>query len=518
MRGRQNWSRYLLVLFMLIVGGSRLYSAVSHELLEDELHTYFFATRYPVVSQLVSPSDDRPPGFYLLIKGLLSISDEMVFLRLMSVAVSVVIAWLNYKLFEPFGSAYAKVGLVLGAFLPMFYFHSWQARDYVYLQLLATLGMVVVGRLLLVEAKSKQAVGSAIKLAGLGVVMSLGELMNYAFGVFLVAFLGSGAIYFLVYEKRSLKYTIARLLPLGAALLPVGIWVLMYLKQQSGYVLGTTAWIPSVSVRAVANLFLIFFGASYDFPGMAEVKYQGQLIFVVGVGLLGFSWLAVRKAGLKLREKRLVVFSLILIGVYFLSILGAGLVMKRSFFLPKMFVVLATPMLILQAVLIVNLIEKIVKKSKRALVYGLLGVCFAGVMSCQMVWVNKGYAYKWISTIPDAVDRVYNQGDQIVFVPHYRLNFFYYFWRKRNIEPDYFFLQEQLISLVFGHSQELPAHCDECEVILVINKDIKKDERVVADETATYADLRQKLVDICGSELVLIHEDWFQTVETCEGY
>lgn len=138
-----------LVALTLAALALRLLALGSKSLLTDEGSSFYFA-QLPLADLLWRLCDPHPPGYYLLLRALLSLGESEAWLRLPSALAGALTVPLTWALVQQLSGAEAdgdRVGFLAAALLTVFPLHVWysqEARPYALVALLALL-MVLAG-------------------------------------------------------------------------------------------------------------------------------------------------------------------------------------------------------------------------------------------------------------------------------------------------------------------------------------------------------------------------------------
>lgn len=184
----RKWSFILpiaIFLFLISMGAIiRLNLYLNYEFSYDERFSYVEASSNSFKNLIFFPTDDRPPLYYSLVKLLISISDNMYFLRFPSFLFSIITLILIYKIFLIFNTKSAQVALLLSSLHPLLISASWQARDYSLLQMLCVLVVFMLIKILnkihQIKPIAAQDVGTLI------VSIALGFLTSFLFYPFIL--------------------------------------------------------------------------------------------------------------------------------------------------------------------------------------------------------------------------------------------------------------------------------------------------------------------------------------------
>jgi uncharacterized membrane protein len=266
----QRWG---LLAILLLALGLRLIALQSRSIQYDDAFSYFLARRDLADIVRGTAADTMPPLYYFLLHFWMQISDQLWFLRLLSVLLSLGIVGLTYQLaaqlFHP------QVGLVaafLAAISPLQIYHGQDLRMYAPLAL-GQLGYYVF----FVRILRKDGYGNVRDWVGL-VVSAVVAMYSHNLAIFGLAVV---PLWLILRRKWGL---LGRVL---LALLVVGILALPWLWMVPGQVekIQRAFWTPR--------------------PGILEV-FQAILMFTVHLPLEG-GWL-VAAAVLSLQLLALIVF------------------------------------------------------------------------------------------------------------------------------------------------------------------------------------------------------------------
>ena len=130
-----------IILVFLLGIALRLYPAIKQPLWLDEIYSLYYASNFSPASILFRLPDCHPGGFYLILKGLLALSTNSFFLRLVISAIPQLLGcFLIQKRF--------KKSLLTTLFLlnPFLVHYSWQIRMYglVFLITIATISLITL--------------------------------------------------------------------------------------------------------------------------------------------------------------------------------------------------------------------------------------------------------------------------------------------------------------------------------------------------------------------------------------
>jgi|GEM_PF-3689264 len=456
-----KWKLQLLIISALFLGILwRVFLAETILFWGDELWAYFFATqKYNFWQHLLTPLDDRPPVFYLMIKMLAAVSNNQVWLRLPSlVAGAILTSWLTYFFWQR-SKILATFMAVLSSSYYFFVVTAAQSRDYGILILpawwLISMALVWLENLATgLEIKDL----SWKKWLSWSIAILIGGSLNYVylpfFGAVLASLLLIGSYYF---AKTPAQRPLIKIWFFGlfASLIPAILMLIYYLitSEQLHYLVLTTSYIPDPKLNDGLNLLINWFGLGVNSQHAISSVVAPENLGVLIVGCVGlfFGWYLAWKHKI---WRNFLIFGWLVLGFNLGVVFLASHFSSTSFFLIKFFSPASVVSFILICLAIYHIWLSLTKPLKLIMLVS-LGVYFWFFYLNQLNQELKIFGNPAIDNLENKlfiqkIAEIYQPGDQIIFTP---LNSDQIFWK-------YFFDNQKYVNSNFLVNSIRPSQLD----------------------------------------------------------
>jgi hypothetical protein len=359
------------------------------------------------------PDGGNMVGYYLLLKGWLSLGEGEWTVRLLSVLLAAASAGTLYLLARSwFDRQVALIAAILLLASASFVRYGQEARGYV-LELL----LVIVAWLVLAEAVKRKSTKWFV-LYGL---IAGGAVAVHMFAGFFIA---AQALSLLFFEKGQLPWRKA-VIGLGVAGLSAMPIVVVAARKGSGQI----AWIPPLSSRTTGRVFSFLIGMPRSSSNEKLFEALNSVFLVCGAAVwIGGLVVAFRTIARRGRGWEAWFYAAVMLWLLVpLALAFAVSATFQSLMVPRYFIALLPASALLLAVAISQVGEKVT----RFLALTLLVI----LSSVGLVWTYQEGEIRW----PDAVTYVMDEavsGDTLSFVPHYEgQSFAYYAKRMQRLRP-----------------------------------------------------------------------------------
>lgn len=438
---RTNTSTLFFILMLMCGFLLRLYPLLTKSYIQDEMATLAFAQAdYTILDHFLRPLDDRPWFYYLFIKGLYAIYPNTIFLRIISLCIgltSVIVVYIALKKIN-IDIALLTVFLLLFSLSRIDY--SWQIRD-MSLLLLATSFLLLFG-ISLLQYFRKAGTWKRKHIILLSLPIIIGCLTNYIFIVFSISYIIFLCIS-LFYFSRRIRTILVFLFHITLSLLPLILLLVWYLFGQADTadILVSTRWIPKATVFTILSInstllgltayFDEFYQPTPDAFNQVLALNIGIVLFFVGTGIALFKKKFIATSPLL----RIYFCGGICIHIFsFLLVLGISHILHTNLILHRTFIRSGTLMLLSFVIGIYIWTKAIIRKKYQQLAIVRLAIVYLLLFIINFLSYYKIYDIHTLrftakGDIINAIERYYEQGDQIIFFPiHYQFLYipFYY--------------------------------------------------------------------------------------------
>jgi uncharacterized membrane protein len=417
------WVRYsaalILPLLTLLGASLRVFRIDANSYNLDEIYALWMVqqnTSDIVQTILLRGLDATPPVYYILLRSLVLIGQQPLFVRALSVLAGTLIVWLTFHLARYlFGRRVAALSACFVAVAPLHIQYSQVARAYMLSDLWALLSLYFFTRLVF-DQKSRR-----WHWIGL-VIASAAAIYTHYLTIFLVLFenLFVVLLWLRHYLTRSwlCKWLVSQI-ALGLALLPTGLFLFLVLTDPQVEPGRGQTWIPTPGLQALIKSVILFTTGdpSYGGTGVTPARIFG-LIAIAGITLLGLGVFLrdYRRAGNP--EGPRVVLMACAILVPWMAVFALGRL--RPLYHEKYFLFLMSPWMIL--------IAWTFTRARRTIASGLLILAYVSLVGRALfVYYTAPVGEQWHEAIA-YLRSEYQAGDLVVISPSYYIRpFTYYF-------------------------------------------------------------------------------------------
>jgi hypothetical protein len=448
-----RWKQFWFILLWAVVIGARVWLTFSQDFWEDELWSLYFGISPASYTQmLIHPPDDRPPVYHMFARMMTQWQIQGNWLRLPSLLAGIATIWVLYKQTRKTSQLWGVTAVMaLGASF-LLIDASWQMREYAFLGLVAALQ---VGMWLnwLQEAENKR-FPNLRWWRNWAILSFVGVALNYVYLPFLAAMLISWLgllVWWWVQRLLTTQHVGRQIFALFCTSIPMAVMAGAYLvSAQWNKMTMTTTWIPQPSVLSVVSLMTTlsnWHNYLWEYRGNMPLEEQ-RLVS------LSFFWVAcfvvVQRLLWQQRQRFLWIFNWWAVVVMLLnigSVVWASYFLNVSVFLPRFFTPLAVVVALVWATYLVALDGVFQPQFRGTMrVIGVFAsVLFFLVSFCQVYKIGNVRLENelTLSKLAQTIDRSYQPGDQLVFLPeHYqKIMPLFYFPRTKYPDADVVFLQ-----------------------------------------------------------------------------
>lgn len=243
----------LFILIIFLFGtGLRLYSALKQPLWLDEIYSLYFADNFSALKLIFQPPEAHPGAYYLLLKGLLSLSTDLLFLRTISSVIPVLIGCIIL-----YRQTHSKFFIVILLLNPFFIHMSWQLRMY---------GLTFMFSAILISLFLNTSLVNRKKLLILSLISTL-----FSFSLIIPIF----CLYLYLYfrEKKIINFLPFFLIPLEF-FITKGFFTY---KKYAEY----AAWINSPTLTNIPNTILTAMGFNTDINNLQHSTFIAVILFFI---------------------------------------------------------------------------------------------------------------------------------------------------------------------------------------------------------------------------------------------
>lgn len=412
------WIHHKATLFVLVIAllgaGLRLYRIDANGLRNDEAWSIWMAERGVsdiVYSILFALEDATPPLYYVILHVFLSIGQQTLIIRALSVLSGTLIVWLTFHLtMHLFDLRAAALSAFLLAVAPLHIEYSQVARAYMLADLWALLSLYFFARLLFQEN---------CRWHWFGFVVASAAALYTFYLTFLLVLFENALIAWFWFRRRLRRPMLRRWLTsqiaLGVVVLPISLAVLSHVGPEGGQ-----GWLSRPGLQTLVKSTILFSTGdpSYGPTGVTVARIL-SLLAILGVCVLGL-WVYVQRGYHRQLddEGRRVLF--LTCAVVIPWTIAFTISQVRPIYHEKYLLFIMPPLFIL--------FSWILTRSRYAIISGVVLLVFISLLGRGLfVYYTAPVGEQWREAIA-YMRSVYQPGDPVVISPgFYGYPFAYYF-------------------------------------------------------------------------------------------
>lgn len=451
---------------LLVIGFLfQLFPVATRKFTTDELATYAFATApQDWTEQILHPSDDRPPLFYLFAQVCLLVTQNEFLLRLPGILCSLIAVYILYRTFKPYGKEVTWIIVFLFTFSVLRMEQSWQFRDYSLLTL--ALASVLYFFTRFIEQVYETHLYNKRYIYGLTLSVFFGCMVNYIFSLFTISVISFLILTLCIYwrqQKEKLKWRF--LSEIVALQIPLALLLVTYIPHQIEPFKTSSYWIKVVEPYAYFLLNAVFTGLSSNYYRLYKIEpiiLPGYIIITVClVGFFLLCWYFIKKDGYK---EKLVIKTLFYSGLYiYIVTIGVTLITEKilgsNMFLVRTFFCAGAGLLLSFGIGIYILLTRVVKRHFVPVCIYFVSFVYFCIFCLLYIDNFKPSQYNLKAAISELdglqiIDNAIQPEDQIIYLPS-NLHVLYptYYWRE---SPEKFSHMKLFMTLYGDEIEKFP--------------------------------------------------------------